>query len=174
MRSLLKSPNRNKGSRGYSLAELPAGMLFLFVGIAIPLLILCSITYRASLLYFACRDSCIRAAKAPTWTEAVSRAATSFNRNVSAFTEISGTHQIRIVIKPVNGTSPSLVTGPISQASLNKTDNLYFIRETVTGTVSPLIAMGGYFGMNIPGLTAPFSLTVKADALVENPDGLTE
>ncbi|MBA3859876.1 MAG: hypothetical protein C0507_23450 [Cyanobacteria bacterium PR.3.49] len=150
-------------------------MIFLFVGVAIPMLILCSITYRATLLFFAVRDSCIRAAKAPTYTEAQTRANNSFTRSIAAFSEITGTQQIRILVKPVNGSAASVVNGPIAQAALNKTDNLYFIREVATGTVSPLIAMkGGYFGMSIPGLTTAFNVTFRYDALVENPDGLTE
>jgi hypothetical protein len=176
MLSRRKSAVQRKGPHGYSIAELPAGMIFLFVGVVIPMIILCSITYRASLLFFACRDACIRAAKAPTYTEAQTRAANAFTRSISAFSEITGTQQIRILVKPVNGSAASVVNGPISQASLNKNDNLYFIRLTAVGTVSPLIAMkGGYFGMmNVPGLTSQFNITFRYDTLVENPDGLTE
>ncbi len=171
----LQSPRRKKGLSGNSIAELPAGMIFLFVGIAVPMLILSSISYRAVLLYFACRDSCIRAAKAPTFSEAQTRATTSFNRSIAGFHEISGTQQIRIVIKPLTGTGSSVVNGPLPSNSVNTSNNVYLIRELVNGTVSPLIAMGGgYFGMNIPGLTSTFNVAMRYDALVENPDGLTE
>ncbi len=150
-------------------------MIFLFVGIAIPLLIMSSISYRAVLLYFACRDSCIRAAKAPTFSEAQTRATTFFNRNIAGFTEITGTQQIRIVIKPLNGSATTVTTGPLAANSINTSNNIYLIRQLVDGTVAPLIAMGGgYFGMNIPGLTSRFGLALRYDALVENPDGLTE
>ncbi len=174
MHLMRKRSTHKKGRTGYSLAELPAGMIFLFVGVAIPLICLASVTYRASLLYFACRNSCIKAAKAPTWTEAVSRAATTFNQSVSAFTEISGTHQIRILIKPVSGATPSTVSGPLARNSISTSNNLYFIRETVNGTVSPLFGMGSYLGLQIPGLTSAFRLRLRYDALVENADGLTE
>ncbi len=175
MSTRLQSQRRKNGLTGNSIAELPAGMIFLFIGIAIPLLILSSISYRAVLLYFACRDSCIRAAKAPTYSEAQTRALTSFNRSVAGFTEISGTQQIRIVIKPLNGSAASVVSGPLPRNSINTSTNIYLIRELVNGTVAPLIAMGGgYFGMNIPGLTSTFNLALRYDALVENPDGLTE
>lgn len=170
-----QSPRQKNGLSGNSIAELPAGMIFLFVGIAVPLLILSSISYRAVLLYFACRDSCIRAAKAPTFSEARTRATASFNRSIAGFTEISGTQQIRIVIKPLTGTGSSVVSGPLPSNSINTSNNIYLIREFVNGTVSPLIAMkGGYFGLNIPGLTSTFNIALRYDALVENPDGLTE
>lgn len=174
MLSRRQSPLHRKGHQGYSLAELPAGMIFLFVGVAIPLIILASVTYRATLLYFACRDSCIRAAKAPTWSEGVTRGTNAFNKTVSSFTEISGTPQIRILIKPINGSASSTVLGPLARNSIDTTNNLYFITESVNGTVSPLIAMGSYFGLEIPGLTAPFGLRLRFEALVENTDGLTE
>ena len=169
-----QSPLHRKGQQGYSLAELPAGMIFLFVGVAIPLIILASVTYRATLLYFAVRDSCIRAAKAPTWSEGVLRGTNAFNKTVSTFTEISGTPQIRILIKPINGSPSSTVSGPLARSSIDPSNNLYFITESVNGTVSPLIAMGSYFGLQIPGLTAPFGLRLRFEALVENTDGLTE
>lgn len=166
---------RKNGLTGNSLAELPAGMIFLLVGIAIPLLILSSISYRALLLYFACRDSCVRASKAPTFSEAQTRATASFTRSIAAFTEISGTQTIRIVIKPLSGASATVVNGPLPAGTVNTTNNIYLIRELVNGTVSPLIAMrSGYFGMNIPGLTSTFNLAMRYDSLVENPDGLTE
>lgn len=171
----LRCQLRKNGLTGNSIAELPAGMIFLFVGIAVPLLILSSISYRALLLYFACRDSCIRAAKAPTFSEARTRATTYFNRSVAGFTEISGTQQLRIVIKPLNGAAASVVNGPLAPNTVSTSTNIYLIRELVNGTVSPLIAMrGGYFGLNIPGLTSTFNLALRYDALVENTDGLTE
>lgn len=167
--------SKRLGYAGYSLAELPAGMIFLFVGLVIPMIVLCSITYRASIFYFAVRDSCIRAAKAPTFSEARTRANASFTRAVAAFSEISGTQQIRIVVKPLNGDPATIVDGPIPRARLNANDNLYLIRETATGTVAPLVAMnGGFFGMSIPGLTGTYPLTLRYDALVENTDGLSE
>lgn len=175
MHARRKSATDRKGRKGYSIAELPAGMIFLFVGVAIPLLVLSSITYRALFLYFACRDSCIRAAKAPTFTEAQTRASASFTRSVAGFNEISGTQNLRIVIKPLSGGALSVVTGPLAAGSVNTTNNVYFIRELVNGTVAPLVSMNGkYLGLNIPGLTASFNLSLRYDALVENPDGLTE
>lgn len=175
MHARRKRATERKKRKGYSIAELPAGMIFLFVGVAIPLLVLSSITYRALFLYFACRDSCIRAAKAPTFSEAQTRASTSFARSIAGFHEISGTQFLRVVVKPLSGGAAGVVTGPLAAGSVNTTNNVYFIRQRVNGTVAPLVAMNGkYFGLNIPGLTASFNLSLRYDALVENPDGLTE
>jgi hypothetical protein len=175
MHARRESATDRKRRNGYSIAELPAGMIFLFVGVAIPLIVLSSITYRGLFLYFATRDSCIRAAKAPTYSEAQTRASASFTRSVAGFTEISGTQTLRIVIKPLAGGPSTVRTGPLALGSVNTSNNVYFIRELVNGTVAPLLGMNGkYFGLNIPGLTSSFNLSLRYDALVENPDGLTE
>lgn len=139
------------------------------------MIVLSSITYRAMLLYFATRDSCIRAAKAPTFTDARARATLYFNRAVAGFSEISGTQNIVILIKPIPTGAPTQRSTPVPTGQINTTSNLYFIRETVTGRISPLVAMtGGFFGLSIPGLTTAFPINMRYDALVENPNGLTE
>lgn len=160
--------------RGYSLAEMPAGLILLFIGLFIPFVIMISITYRVSILWFATRDSCIKAAKAATFTDAQSRALSNFARNIAGFPYISGTPTVEIMSKPVAGGPPVFSSTKLAVGSVNTSDNLYFIRETVNGTISPLVTMGSYFGTQIPGLTGPLNVTTRCEGYVENPNGLTE
>ncbi|HEY9786733.1 MAG TPA: hypothetical protein V6D17_15125 [Candidatus Obscuribacterales bacterium] len=166
-----KKANRR---RGYQLAEVPAGLILLILGIFIPLLIISSITYRVSLLWFATRDSCLKAAKAPTFTEANNRAQTNFNRNIAGFPGISGTATIQIMIKPLSGGPPTFSSTALPASSIDTNNNIYFIRETANGTLNPLVQMSSYFGKSIPGLTGPFNVQTRFEALVESPNGLSQ
>ena len=165
----------SKRQQGYSIAELPAGLILLFIGIFIPLMILASISYRVSLLYFATRDSCIRAAKAPTFTAAQLKAQTTLARDIAAFSELAGSETIQIMTKPLSGGSATFSSVRLPPNSVDTNNNIYFIKETVNGTVAPLVTMKpSYFGSSIPGLTASFNVQMTFEAYVENPNGLTQ
>ncbi|MBS1998127.1 MAG: hypothetical protein JSS86_17510, partial [Cyanobacteria bacterium SZAS LIN-2] len=59
------------------MAELPMVLLILFVFLLVPLLIFVSLGYRSSILYFAADAANKKAAKAPTYTDATTRAASA-------------------------------------------------------------------------------------------------
>lgn len=164
------------GVRGYSIAELPAALILLIVGIMLPMIILASISYRASFLWFATRDACIRAAKAPTYTQGAANANTRFAADIGAFSEISGTLTLRVLRKRVdNNSAPTVLTGPINSNQLNTNNSIYFIRTVCNGTVAPLVKQAGnYFGLIIPGLTTDMDVRFFYEAYVENPNGLTQ
>lgn len=150
-------------------------MIFLFIGIILPLICLVSISYRGLLFYFATRDSCVKASKASSFTDAQARANAAFTRAMAGFSEISGTQSIQIVIKPLAGGNPVLRSAPLPQNSIDTNTQMYLIRETSVGRLNPLIAMtGGYMGLQIPGLTTGFPIRMKYESYVENPNGLTE
>lgn len=50
----------------------------------------------------------------------------------------------------------------------NKTYKAYFLQVTASGTVPPLVQMGNYFGMLIPGLTGPMTLSATQAVYFEN------
>lgn len=162
--------------RGYSMAELPAGLLLLVVGILIPMIVLASISYRISILWFATRDAALRAAKAQTFTQGQTNANARFATNVAAFSEISGTLQVRVMRKNLNNNSiRQVLNGPINQGQLDTTNFIYFIRTDCNGDVAPLVAQTGkYFGLSIPGLTSRMNVRFFYEAYVENPNGLTQ
>jgi hypothetical protein len=164
----------HRQNRGTLLAEYPAALWLFFIGLAIPLMCIACVLYRSLFFYFAVRDSCYMGAKAPTFSLAQSTAWTTFAKEVAAWNGItySANPQILVEIKPLAGGLPQIVSGPILQSQLNTTTNLYFIREIATGSINPIFMGGSYLGMNIPGLSSPYPLTMTVDVYVENPTGL--
>lgn len=157
------------------MAEMPAGMILLFIGLGIPLIIMASVAYRAVLLHFGTRDCAIKGARQNTFTKAQTTATTTFSRDINAFTGISGTENLVVVVKPLAGGPSTAQAGPLPANSVDKSKFLYFLRATATGQVEPLTwCKNGWMGMNVPGLTGPFPLTITSEAYVENPDGLTQ
>jgi hypothetical protein len=161
-----------RNTKGSLLAEYPAVLWMLFIGIAIPMILIASCGYRALLFYFAVRDSCYKAAKAPSFSQAQTSATTTFNTEVAAWNGISGTESIFIVTKPLNGNPPTISNTKLPANTVNTNLNIYFIREIGNGSIQPLVSGGTYMGMTIPGLTGPFPLQIKYDTYVENPSGL--
>jgi hypothetical protein len=158
---------------GNTIAELPAVMFLLFIGLAIPMMCYASSVYRMLFFYFAVRDSCNRAAKASTFTLAKSTAATIFTTDTTAWHDVSGTQSIKIVIKPIPTGTATFSTTALAAGTVNTGSNMYFIRETAIGSVNPLFGPGQWLGLSIPGFTGPLPLNIVVDAYVENPNGLT-
>ena len=155
------------------MAEYPAVLWMLFFGIAIPMILLAGFAYRGLLFYFAVRDSCYKAAKAPSFSAAQNTATTTFNTEVAAWHGISGTEAVDVGVKALTSGTLTYLPGPLAPGSVNTSANIYFIREIGTGSIQPLISTGPFLGMNVPGLSGPFPLTVKYETYVENPQGLT-
>jgi hypothetical protein len=158
---------------GTTIAELPAVLILLFIGLTIPMLCYASCLYRTIFFYFAVRDSCNRAAKQSTFTLAQGTASSLFATDKAGWNDISGTESIKILIKPIPSGSPTFSSSPLAPGTVNTNSNMYFIRETAVGSISPLIGTASWFGMSIPGLNGPMPLTIVVDAYVENPNGLT-
>ena len=162
-----------RNSFGNTIAELPAVMFLLFIGLAIPMMCYASSLYRTVFFYFAVRDACNRAAKASTFTLAQTTASTIFASDVLAWHHVSGTQSIKIMIKPIPSGAPTFSSTALAPGTVNTNSNMYFIRETAAGSISPLFGPGQWLGLNIPGFTGPMPLNIIVDAYVENPNGLT-
>ena len=151
---------------------MPAGLWFLFVGFALPMICLASMLLRASFFYFAVRDTCYKAAKSQSFTQAQTNANAAWTADVAAWTGLSGTQTTQIVVQSLSTNNQTTSTVPL--ATVDTQNNLYFIKIIGTGTISPLVAMTAPpFGLNIPGLTAPYNLTMIDQKYAENPNGLT-
>jgi hypothetical protein len=161
-----------RNSKGSLLAEYPAVLWMLFIGIAIPMILIASCAYRGLLFYFAVRDSCYKAAKAPSFSQAQASATTTFNIEVAGWHGISGTETIFIMTKPLNGNPPTISSTKLPANTVNTNLNIYFIREIGNGSIQPLLSTGAFMGLNIPGLSGPFPIQIKYDTYVENPSGL--
>jgi hypothetical protein len=162
---------RSRRSSGYSFAETGVGLWLLFVGIGFPLIILASITYRYVMFYFDCRNSCLRAAKAPTFTQAQATALSIFSQDQQAWNGVTGTETINILIKPLAGGAPTISTTPLTK--IDADNNIYFIQAVCNGQINPLVQFGSWMGLSIPGLTGPYPVNVVVEFYAENPDGLT-
>ncbi len=131
--------------------------------------------YRALLLHNATRDCCNQACKAANYTTAQTVASAQFNKDISPFSGISGTEQLVILIKPLAGGTATISTTKLSPNSVNPSSYVYFYKSIVTGQIAPLTWFtSGWMGLNIPGLTGPYSITITSESYVENPNGLTQ
>ena len=183
MQSLLnrqfRRPARQRSNRsgaGSAMAELPFILFILFIGLLAPLMILASIGYRGSILYFAADSAVRKAAKAPTFTDANSRAAAVLTTNLGPFSGISvSAPTLSILVKPIAGGTPTVYTSKLAAGSVDSSKSLYFVMQKVDADLSPLVAFnGGWMGLSIPGLTQPFHLTFNQESYAENPTGLTQ
>ncbi len=161
-------------SNGSLLAEMPAGLYLLFIGIGLPLIILASMFTRSFFLYHAAIDSCMKAARARSFTQAQTTVNTVFNNDAATWNGISGTPTFSILVKPIGPGSTQVKTAPLAAGSVQVSQNVYLARVVVAGQVEPLLHIGGgWQGMSIPGLTQPYPLTVAYVSYFENPSGLT-
>lgn len=164
--------NRN----GYALIELPVVLWCIFVGFVFPLLIMASIGIRSSILFFNADTACLRACKAPSYTEASKRAINSLNNDLGTFNGISNiSSSLSIIVKPLSGASPTIVNGKLAQGSIDSSKNLYFLLLFTEADIDPLVRFDTqWLGLTVPGLTEPYKLRLKTECYSENPNGLTE
>ena len=159
-------------------------MYLIFVGLVIPLIGLATFAYRVSLCYFAARDACYKASVSSSFGTitsvppgAVANAASAWNTDVAAWHYISGSETIVIVRHPVSGAAETIYTTHLPAPPApppNLQTDMYFIRLTAACTIDPLIPVGKWQGMVMPGLTSPFPLTLKYQTYLENPFGMTQ
>ena len=167
---------RRRSQSGTMLAELPFVLWMLFVFLLFPLLIVASIGYRGSVLYYAASQATNKAGKASTYTNAGSKAASVLTADLAPFTGISASPPVvSIVVKPLAGGSPTIYTAPLAAGTVNTSTYLYFIKTQTDADLSPLVQFNGsWMGMPIPGLTGPYHLTFNMESYAENPSGLTQ
>ncbi len=180
-----KLQTRTRRSQGTSIAELAGILLVLFIFFAFPLMNLCALGLRSSLLISSAKEASIRASKSLTYSVAPSGVA---GNNVPAiqvaqetvksylanFSGVKAT-SVQVGIITVNN-SNGIKSGPVYSA-LPTTDttfgNTYYLDVVVTGQAEPLVSyIGGLLGP-IPGLTSPIQLVCHGQRVFENPKGLT-
>lgn len=173
-----KSPYYSKRLRkgGYSLAEMPLMLWLVFIMFLFPLAIIASLGYRAVILYYGVDSASHKAAKAPSFTEAQTNAAAVLTACTKDFSGITATAPVEsIQIKPLSGAAPTISTTKLAAGSVDTSKNLYFVVTQVDADLDSLVQFnGGWMGLNIPGLTAPYHLQYRMEAYCENPNGLTQ
>ena len=156
------------------MAEVPAGMYFLFIGVGIPLVILASMFLRVFLLYQVAQNTCVAAARERTFTDAKNKAQTQFDRAIASWPGITGTHRFEILIRNLAQGRTTVSTTPLPAGSIRAAENAYIARVVVNGQLEPLIRFpGSWQGIPIPGLTSPYNMTASHISYFENSNGLT-
>lgn len=167
--------NRHRSRTANVIAEAPITLWFLFIGLALPLLILATLTYRIVMLDFAARDSCSRAARADSYSEAREIARNTFTGDLAAFTGVKASEAIYVIVKPLDGSPPHDEPEGLALGAVDTINNVYLIKTVAKAEIAPLFTMGStWMGTKVPGLTSSFPLTVSAQSYVEDPDILTK
>lgn len=178
----MKSLRKRRRSNGASLAELPAALYLLFIGLFIPFLAMVVMTYRVGLVYFAVRDAASQAAISQTFTLAKAASAAALAKDSAAFSGISivGPQQFYIVIHQItdgttNGQTDGTETTSTTKLTAGTVDTstyVYFYRTVVNVSVAPWFG-AQWMGIQLPGLTAPYTTTMHYEEVVESTAGLT-
>ncbi len=175
-RSFANKRPLSRARQGSSIAEMPVVLWAIFIGLLFPLAILISMGYRASVVYFATDAACRKASKAPSFTEAQTRATTTMTTDLATFSGISNVVPVlTIKTKSLSNASSTTSTTVLPPGTVNTSQNIYFVILGVDADIDPLVHFaGGFMGLNVPGLTGPYTLHFTSQAYVENPNGLTE
>jgi hypothetical protein len=179
---IVMNSRKNRRSKGASMAELPAVLYLLFIGLIVPMVAMAVFSYRVSLAYFAARNAASQAARAATFTAATAAATTAWTTDTGAWNGISPvtenlyivTHQIIDAGSSGSGTdgTETVSSTKLTQGTVNVAQNVYFYRTVCVVTIAPWFS-GKWFGLKIPMITAPYNLMLNYQEVVENTAGLT-
>jgi len=167
------------------MAELPVVLWLLLVCGVIPLMIMATITMRATLLNAAARDAAHAAAKASTFEQseeghpsARQLAESTAHATASKFAGVT-ISQVKTSIMITDADNPS-APSDIRTIKLRPTDVIdtskyvYSVQVEVSGYVEPLIRFTLPVFGDVPGLTKPMEMKVSGVEMFENTEGLKE
>ncbi len=170
---------KSSAQRGSVCAELPLVMLVLFVMIGFPLFDLAAIGLRFAFVKYACEVAARDAACSPTFVSnnfsalsATNTAKRTVEKVCSQFSGIT-LHQVEttvIGLPMIPQKTPFETTQPLTDTDTNT--YLYQYRVKVSAEIEPLITYNGNLFGQVPGLTAPLSLTCRMERVCEKPEGL--
>ncbi len=163
------------------MAELPLAMWILFVVLTIPMIDLATTSLRATFLVAATRDAAHWASRAETFQvplgtnpSAQTAAPAQVANTVNSFTGVKVTNVTTNLI------STNITTGKVTRQSTplaqpaDTNTNTYAIEVIVTAKVDPLIKFNTGLFNNMPGLSAPTTVTCTAQEFAEYPQGLNQ
>jgi len=183
---ILKRKAKYRSCRAAIIEENVAALYLLFLFLFFPMLDLATMGLRAFFLWFACEQAAMAGAKGTVWsntaypnnyytciqTQAQS-AATSFVNMFSGITVTSGPNLV-VIAQAIPNTSAATINPytPSPSTYLDKSLYVPILQVTMTGTVQPFIVIP-FIPMSIPGLNAPFTMTVMSEQQIENPTALS-
>jgi Flp pilus assembly protein TadG len=150
---------QKRNSKGSQLAELPAAIILLLLGIAFPLIIMASMFYKVYMFQAIIKDGAQIGSQQQDFTTASSVASTYLTTHRPAGVTVAAP-TVTLIQRNITYNTGSPAT-PHTYAA-------YFLQVTSTGSLSPLVQMGSFFGMQIPGLTGPFTLQATQAVYFEN------
>jgi hypothetical protein len=172
------------------MAEAPAAIWIVFVGIGLPLIILASLALRFGLFWEAAKQAAQVSCQAQTFQANPAFPANALSASNSAYITANNTiqavggcslNQVNVYIgsTPMNSLTTTWLNAgapnqPISPSLIDTDQNVYSIKVVLVGQVNPLITFNlPYFG-NIPGITQPLPASVAEERVFENPMGLSQ
>ncbi|MGE0265917.1 MAG: hypothetical protein AB7V06_24830 [Candidatus Obscuribacterales bacterium] len=172
---------RSRSARGNFSAELPPVLFLLFFFFVFPMINMGTIALRYCLLAEACRDGAHTAATSytfetgspgkPSALEGVPPVVSEFASRYSGI-DVTGI-DVDILVTDIDTQQVTRYTGKLQQPA-NTQNNLYALETIVTGNLEPLLDYQGPVFFNIPGLTSPWSVTVRSREFAESPQGLNQ
>jgi hypothetical protein len=183
MKALTKKNMRLRDRKGSQIAQLGPILWLVFTMFLFPLISMSTIGMRYALLLNATRLASSAASEASTFQTDLSpsqRSATNIARAVAtqAAAGFSGINlqntATYLVVCPLvsNGTVTRQSTKLATPA--DSSHNSYSVEVVLSGQLQPLVPSSrGWFG-NVPGLTAPITLSARNDVAFENTQGLTQ
>lgn len=162
------------------IAEVPLALYILIFFITIPMLNLSTVALRASFLYMAAHVATVEAARAKTFevnaVDQLSAKNLAHNQAMTTSALFNGitldSVTTSILITNVNTLVQTRTASKLA-APADVANNTYQIEVRVNGTVQPIIKFNSIHFLNVPGLTAPLSLTFADRQMCENTQGLS-
>ncbi len=174
-------PALRRSTEGSSLAELAPALFILFFLFVFPLINIGTIALRYGLLASAARDGAHAAATAYTFEASSPGKPSALNKSPQAvyamagkFTGINITAiDVDILVTDINSQAVTRHDNKLAQPA-NIQGNIYSLESIVTAQLSPLVALDMPFMDSVPGLTGPWTTTVRAREYAENSQGLNQ
>ncbi|MBI2809677.1 MAG: hypothetical protein HYX67_02440, partial [Candidatus Melainabacteria bacterium] len=150
---------QKRNSKGSQLAELPAALILLMLGIAFPLIIMASIFYKVYMFECVVKNAAQLGATQQDFTTAQTTASNYCT---------SSTHAGIVVAAPTCTLITRTITYTSGSPATAKNYPAYFLQVQSTGQMEPLVRLHDFFGMSIPGLTGPITLSATQAVYFEN------
>jgi hypothetical protein len=189
---------KSRSLHGSVTAETACVLYVLFLFMVFPLLDLGAIGLRTFFLWFACNQSAMAGSKGTKWSTGNVAGTTDYAKSIqtqatSAATSVagmfsgikisSGYPKFTVILRAIahsdtsvnqaSATTISYINGaglPLT-APMDTSQYIPILRVQILGTVQPFIPIP--FFVAIPGLTAPFTLSIVSDQQIEDAQALS-
>jgi hypothetical protein len=171
-----------KKSRGSAIVEIGPALWILFMVFTFPLTLLGSWGIRHAIVVNAVHTAAALGSRCKSFQTNTSSSDLSATNTVNQIIQQTATNSpgltiqqvtTYIVVRSLSGSSSSQQTTPLSLPA-NTGANAYNLKVSVQMQEKPWFAYPILFFGNIPGLTAPATITVQSESFFENTQGLTQ